>query len=251
MGLESVFGDRPGPYVIGHRGASGYAPENTMVSFERALALRADAIECDVHPTKDGRLVVIHDETLERTTNGTGLVAEHTLEELLQLDAGAWFDPSFAGTRLPVFQDLLAWAKGRTKVVVELKLGPIYYPGFERMVIAELEQAGMRNEVLVISFDHPTIKSLKELAPDIAAGVVYAGRPIDPVGMARAAHADALLPHWSMLTREDVVAAKEAGLFIAPWGGPEQEYRLILPLGVDAVGADFPDRPRKLMEQVA
>lgn len=246
--VRHAFGDKPGPYVIGHRGAAGYAPENTMVAFERGLSLRADAIELDVHPTKDGHLVVIHDPTLERTTNGTGFVCQHTLDQLRKLDAGSWFGPSFAGERIPTLRDVLAWARGRTKVVIEIKQGPIFYPHVEEMIVAELDHAGMRSDVLMISFDHHSVRRIKELAPDIITGVLYAGRLIDPVPLARAANADALLPYWALLTKEEVDAAHAADLLVSPWGGPEQDFRFILATGVDAVAADFPDRPRVVME---
>lgn len=249
--MRNAFGDRPGPFVIGHRGAAGYAPENTMVSFERGLALRADAIELDIHPTRDGELVVIHDPTLDRTTNGTGFVSAHTLHEIQQLDAGSWFDSSFKDCRVPTLHEILTWAHGRTKVVIEIKAGPIFYPNIEQLLITALERADMRHDVLVISFDHQSVLKLKQLAPDIPTGILYAGRVVDPVALARAADADALMPHWVMLTREDVDAAHAAGLFIAPWGGAEQDFRFILATGVDAVAADFPDRPRQVMEATA
>lgn len=246
--LYKAFGDHPGPYVIGHRGASGYAPENTMVSFERALALRADAIELDVHPTRDGELVVIHDFTLDRTTSGSGPVAAHTLAEIQALDAGSWFDPAFADAQVPVLRDVLAWARGRTKVVIEVKLGPVWYPNIEELLLRDLDRASMRGDVMVISFDHPSVQKLKQLAPDVITGVLYAARAIDPVALARNAGAELLMPHWTGLTAEEVDAAHDAGLLIAPWGGPEQDYRFILATGADAVGADFPDRPREAME---
>jgi len=245
--LHKAFGSRPGPYVIGHRGASGYAPENTMVSFERALALRADAIELDVHPTRDGELVVIHDFTLDRTTSGTGPVAGHTLAEIQALDAGSWFGPAFASARVPALREVLAWARGRTKVVIEIKLGPVWYPNIEELLLRELDRAAMRGDVLVISFDHFSVQKLKQLAPDVITGVLYAARTIDPVALAQNAGAELLMPHWSSLTRQEVDAAHQAGLLIAPWGGPEQDYNFILATGADAVGADYPDRPREAM----
>lgn len=243
-----AFGDRPGPYVIGHRGAAGYAPENTMVSFERGLALRADAIELDVHPSSDGHLVVIHDPLLNRTTNGTGLVSSYMLAQLKELDAGSWFDPSFADARIPTLIEVLEWARGRTKIVIEIKQGPIFYPNVEELLVAALDQTGMRADVLVISFDHHSVRKLKDLAPDVMTGVLYAGRVVDPVALAQSANADALMPFWALLTREEVDTAHAAGLFIAPWGERDQDYRFILATGVDAVAADFPDRPRAVLD---
>lgn len=246
--MPIALANKPGPHVIGHRGAAGYAPENTMVSFERGIALRADAIELDIHPTKDGELVVIHDPTLERTTNGHGLVATHTLAQLQELDAGSWFHPSFKNERIPTLREVLSWARGRTKVVIEVKHGPIFYPQVEELLLAVLDETRMRSEVLVISFDHHSVRKVKQLAADVPTGVLYAGRCIDPVALARAAGADALMPYWPLLTREEVEAAHAADLSIAPWGGPEQDYRFILATGVDAVAADFPDRPRMVID---
>lgn len=247
--MRNAFGDRPGPYVIGHRGAAGYAPENTMVSFERGVALRSDAIELDIHPTSDGELVVIHDPTIERTTNGHGLVSAHSLAQLKELDAGSWFDPSFRDCRIPTLVEVLEWARGRTKVVIEIKQGPIFYPTIEEMLLAAIDQFRMRNDVLVISFDHHSVRKLKQLAPEIAAGILYAGRCINPISLARAANADALMPYWALVTKEEVESAHAADLLIGPWGGQEQDYRYVLATGVDAVLADCPDRPRKVMDE--
>ena len=106
----------------------------------------------------------------------------------------------------------------------------------------------MRGEVLVISFDHYSVRRVKELAPEIATGVLYAARCINPVALARDAEADALLPQWALLTTEEVEAAHQANLFIAPWGGAEQDYRYILATGADAVSSNYPDRPRQVMD---
>ena len=237
------------PLIIGHRGAAGYAPENTMVAFERGLALRADAIELDVNLSRDGELMVIHDPTLDRTTNGKGLVVEHTAAEILELDAGSWFDPSFSSSRVPLLRDVLRWARGRTRVVIEIKNGPVFYPNIEHILLDVLDELDMRRDVMVISFDHVVLTAFKQLAPDVAIGVLYASRMADPVSLARAANAEVLMPYWALLTRDEVEKARAADLLISPWGGPEQNYPYLLSLGVDAIGADYPDRPRALMEQ--
>lgn len=236
------------PLVIGHRGAAGYAPENTMVAFERGLSLRADAIELDVNVSKDGELIVIHDPTLNRTTSGSGLVLEHTLAEIKALDAGSWFDPSFSTCRVPTLREVLHWARGRTRVVIELKNGPIFYSQLEQRVLSVLDELDMREDVLVISFDHVVLHAFKQLAPDVPVGALYASRMLDPVTMAREIGAEMLMPYWPLLTRPEVEAAHAAGLLISPWGGPEQNYAYLLEIGVDAVGADYPDRPREILD---
>src|SRR5207253_2831738 len=129
-----VFSDaeRRRVWVIGHRGAMGHCPENTFASFERALELGADWVELDVHLTRDGALAVIHDEKVDRTTDGHGFVRDYTLADLKKLDAGSWFGPEFAAQRIPTLDEVLLWARGRhTAVDVEIKNAPIYYTGIE------------------------------------------------------------------------------------------------------------------------
>jgi glycerophosphoryl diester phosphodiesterase len=231
------------PLVIGHRGACGYRPENTMASFELAAELGADWVELDVHLTRDGRLAVIHDPTLERTTDGHGLVKDHTLAELARLDAGAWFGPEYAGERIPTLDAVLAWARARGRGVdVEIKNGPVFYPGIEAAVVAAVEDAGMVEHVLVTSFDHRAVERVRRHRPRLRTGVLYSGRPKDPVGLARAVGAEVVLPHWAYVVADDVRRAHAAGLGYATWAtsDPVVLDRLVR-RGVDAVATDHPD----------
>src|SRR4051812_30531547 len=151
--------DRGRVWVCGHRGAMGHCPENTMASFERALALGADWIELDVHLSRDDALIVIHDETLDRTTNGHGLVREHTLAELRTLDAGG-------GQCIPTLDEVLACAREQETIVdIEIKNAPVYYDGIEQRVVTALDRAGMTEQAIVISFDHAAVQRVKSLDP--------------------------------------------------------------------------------------
>ena len=240
--------------IVGHRGAMGHCPENTLASFERGLALGADWIELDVHLSKDGAPVVIHDETLERTTNGHGAVRDHTLAELKALDAGAWFAPEYAGQRIPTLDEVLAWARGRDVVVdIEIKNAPIYYAGIEAAVVDALARHDMAERVIVISFDHRAVQRVKALEPGIATGVLYSGRPADGgVSLARQADADAVLPHWNYVTADDVAAVHAAGLHIAPWASSDAAIlRRLIDAGVDAVATDHPDVARDVLDAIA
>lgn len=221
-----------------------------MVSFERAVELGADWIELDVHLTKDGQLAVIHDESLERTTSGSGLVKDFTLHELQQLDAGSWFGAAFAGERIPSLEQVLRWAAARERVVdIEIKNAPVRYEGIERAVVEALDRSGMSERVIVISFDHPTVKRVKALDARVATGVLYAGRPVDAVAVARQADADALLPHWAYVTDEDVRAAHAAGIAVAPWVSSDPSVlRRLVAAGVDAIGTNHPDVLRRLLD---
>ena len=121
--------------VIGHRGASGLAPENTLVSFKKALEFGVDYVELDVHLTKDDSVIVIHDATVDRTTNGKGKVRDLTLEQLKKLDAGSKFNKDFVGEKLPLLTEVLQAVNGKSKVMIEIKKGDDYYPGIEKKVL--------------------------------------------------------------------------------------------------------------------
>ena len=247
---QRLVQERGRVWVVGHRGAMGHRPVNTFASFEHALELGADWIELDVHLTRDGALAVIHDESVDRTTDGHGLVQDHSLAELKQLDAGAWFGPAYAGQRVPTLDEVLAWARLRGTVVdIEIKNAPIYYAGIEEAVIKALDSQQMAEQVIVISFDHRAVKRVKDLDARIATGVLYAGRPVDAgVNLARQANADALLPHWAYVTSDDVRAAHEAGLAVAPWASSDPKILAhLIEAGVDAIGTNHPDVLRSVL----
>jgi len=232
-------------WVVGHRGAMGHSPENTLASFERGLELGADWIELDVHLSRDGSLIVIHDETLDRTTDGRGLVREHTLAELKQLDAGG-------GQRIPTLDEILAWARERDAVVdIEIKNAPLYYEGIAEAVVAAVNRARMTDQVIVISFDHTAVRKVKQLESRVATGVLYACRPLDGgVPLARAALADAVLPHWAHVTADDVARAHDSGISVAPWATSDPGIlRTLIAAGVDAIGTNHPDVLRGVLSE--
>jgi glycerophosphoryl diester phosphodiesterase len=234
---ERLQQERGRVWIVGHRGAMGYCPENTLVSFERGLELGADWIELDVHLSSDGALIVIHDETLDRTTNGHGLVRDHTLAQLRSLDAGD-------GQKLLTLSEVLDWARQRGTVLdIEIKNAPVFYAGIEDKVVGAIREAEMLDQVIVISFDHGAVKRVKELEPRIATGVLYSCRPTDGgISLARAAQADAVLPHWAYVTKEDVATAHTAGLSVAPWASSDHEVlKRLVQCGVDAIGTNHPD----------
>ncbi len=229
-------------WVVGHRGAMGYCPENTLASFERGLELGSDWIELDVHLSRDGEVVVIHDETLDRTTNGHGYIKDHTLAELRTLDAGD-------GQQIPTLNEVLAWASARNVTLdIEIKNAPLYYDGIEASVVQLLAAHNMTDQVVVISFDHPAVARVKALEPDIMTGVLYAARPVDCVGLARQAQADAVLPQLTFVTRQDVERVHNAGLYVAPWVANEPgAIEDAIAKGVDALATNYPDRVARLV----
>ena len=199
----------------GHRGNPAHFPENTLASFRSAIEVGCDIVETDVHLTTDGELALIHDHTLERTTNGTGMVGAHSLAELRQLDAGG-------GERIPLVEELFELVRDRVGLVIETKQNPIPYPGLEEKLIAKLREHGMVDQVSVISFHHRCIRRLKELAPEIEAGIIDASRPIDPVGMMRAASADLFSSYYGTLDPEMVGEIHAAGGAVGVWTVDDQ-----------------------------
>jgi len=191
--------------IMGHRGAPAYEPENTLRSFRRALAMGVAAVELDVQLTQDGRLAVIHDETLDRTTNGRGLVKNFTLAELQKLDAGQ-------GEPVPSLEEAFDLVKGQAHLLVELKqpeAAPALLKFFRRHQAFDAAQA--------ISFWHPAVKALKEAEPRLQTGVLMVGCPVDPVGLARAARADALVLNYRYVNRELVDAARRQDIQVMIW----------------------------------
>ena len=194
----------------GHRGNPAEHPENTLASYRSAVELGVDLIECDVHLTSDDRLIVIHDHTLDRTTDGSGMVRDKTLAELREFDAGG-------GERLPLLDEVVEVARGRAAVAVELKQAPLPYPGLEEAVVAELRRLDFVEHVCVISFWHPSAQRVKALEPKLQAGILEVGRPVDAAALLRQSGADVYSPHWSGADRELVDQVHAAGGFVGVW----------------------------------
>ncbi len=196
--------------VGGHRGNPAEHPENTLASFRSAIELGVDMVECDVHLSADGELVVIHDHTLNRTTNGTGLVVQHTLAELRALDAGG-------GEHLPTLAEVCALARDHVGLCVEIKQIPIPYPSLEEKLLGQLRELDMVEQTAVISFHHGSVRRLKDLEPRLAVGVLEGARPIDPVSILRSAAADIYSPHFGAMDPELVEQLHGAGGVVGVW----------------------------------
>jgi len=201
----------------GHRGNPDEFPENTLASFRSAIDLGVDLIELDVHRSEDGGLPVIHDHLLDRTTNGSGFVRDHTMAELKRFDAGSWKDPRFAAERIPSLDEVLALAKGHVGVAIEIKNLPLPYQGIEDAVVQAVRGAGMVGDVVVISFDHRSIKRIAELEPQILTGVLEASRPVDILRVMDDAEADVFCPHWGSIEPETAEELHAAGKLIGVW----------------------------------
>ncbi len=218
------------PKIMGHRGAPAVEPENTLRSFRRALAMGVAAVELDVQLTKDGRLAVIHDETLDRTTNGRGPVQDFSLAELKRLDAGQ-------GEPVPSLEEVFDLVKGKAHLVVELKQ-PEAAPALLRFF-----QGHQAFEfATVISFWHPALKVLKKQEARLSTGVLMVGCPADPAGLAQAARADALILQYAYVTPKLVAAAHSHGLLVYVWNIDDiNTLQPYLVMNLDGIGSNRPD----------
>lgn len=205
------------PLLGGHRGNADECPENTLASFQSAIELGVDVVECDVHLSDDRELVVIHDHLIDRTTNGSGLVRDYTLAELKGFDAGSWKDPRFAGERIPSLAEVLDLARGKVGVAIEIKNLPLPYEAIEGRVVRAVTAASMIQEVIVISFDHRSVKRTRELEPRIMTGVLMASRPVDPLRVMADAGAEVFCPHWASIDPDTAVELHAAGKLIGVW----------------------------------
>lgn len=235
------------PLVMGHRGAMGYAPENTMASFKLAAEMGVDAVELDVHLSSDGHLMVIHDETLDRTTDGSGPIEAHTRTAIQALDAGAKFDPKFAGERVPTLEEVLVWAKGTMPVVIEVKIQRDWEQTVEA-IVALVDRLEVADQIAVISFDHLIPRGVKKRRPHWETGVLYVGRMVNPVGVAGDALASGVLPHFAYLSPDLAKQMHDEAKWVGTWcPNSEAELRHAIAMGADMIGTNYPDRLQALL----
>ncbi|MGG1596187.1 glycerophosphodiester phosphodiesterase [Paenibacillus naphthalenovorans] len=231
--------------VISHRGASGYAPENTMNAFQLAVDMKADGIELDLHLTKDGEVVICHDDDVERTTNGHGLIKELTLAQLRSLDAGSWYDESFSGASIPTLREFMTFAAGTGMLInLEIKNIPYYHKGIEEKVVRSVLEHDMLDRVIISSFDHYALAETARLAPSIKLGVLFSTRLIDPWDYARRLPFDvhSLHPHFSFVDEAYIRQSHEHGYKVYPYTVNDPEWAKPLALkGLDGVITNYPD----------
>jgi len=214
---------------IAHRGASAYEPENTLRSFGKAVEMGTDMVELDVRKSLDGRLVIIHDSRVDRTTNGKGQVRMKSLVELKELDAGM-------GERIPTLEEAVECVAGRTKLVIELK-----EDGLEDRVIRVIKEFGVADDVFVVSFKPVRLRAVKELEPDLKTGLILFAS-VDPLGAARKCGADAVAPFRWFITRKLAERARAAGMYLFTWTVDEKERaERLRDMGVSGIVTNRPD----------
>ena len=240
------------PLVIAHRGGAGAAPENTLAAFRHALDTGCNGVELDVRLTRDKEAVVIHDRRLERTTDGSGFVGAHTMDQLRELDAGAWFSSEYAGERPPSLDDVFRELPDDFLIYVEIKAwGPSVRPVTRRVV--ELVRSHRRWETaLVASFNPLVLLYLKALDSQIVRGCIYSKR--QPLPLRRRWLSPLTDPHWyapaqASIDGPTVRRHQAGGRAIAVWDlDTEENIEEPTQWGVDAVVTDY---PRLYMERMS
>jgi glycerophosphoryl diester phosphodiesterase len=226
--------------AIAHRGASSYAPENTLAAFDLALEMGARHLELDVELTSDGHVVVIHDDTVDRTTDGAGPVTAQTLEELRRLDAGRWFGPAFAGERIPTYEEVLERYHGRAHLHTEIKGRA---PELSRRTVDLIRRHRMTEEVTVTSFQRPRLEEVRAYAPELPTGWLVPDVSQTPLAEARRLGLVQICPRASSVTPELVRRLHAEGFVVRAWGvSTDDLMRRAVEAGVDGMTVDFPDR---------
>ncbi|EGO64216.1 glycerophosphodiester phosphodiesterase [Acetonema longum] len=203
---------------VAHRGWSGDAPENTLAAIALAAAdPDISMIEIDVQLSRDGVPVVIHDNCLDRTTNGSGRVKDFTADELRRLDAGSWFSPAFAGQIIPLLSEVLELTQGKKLLDIEIKTLPGLYPGLEEKAVELIRKFDMQDQVVLTSFDHYAVAKAKALAPEIKAGPLVSGRPLKLVEMVEELGGSVLAIDYEYLTAETARTMHERGIQVVAW----------------------------------
>nr|WP_282943652.1 glycerophosphodiester phosphodiesterase [Paenibacillus sp. RC67] len=235
------------PIIIAHRGAKGLAPENTLGAFQLGVEQGCQAIELDVHLSADGEIIVCHDETLNRTTDGQGKIINKTLAEIKTLDAGSWHSEAYRGEKVPTLGEVFDLVPDSIMINVEVK--NTYDGKMDRKLVEFLRERNLFDQVVVSSFDHKCLCEIKRLEPKVKIGLLYQLKLADPVAYAKTLGVDvySLHPDYRILDKEDMVKADQAGIQVYPYtANDEKDLQALIDLGVSGIITDFPGRLKEI-----
>lgn len=237
--------------ILGHRGFSSHFPENTMLSFEEAIHAGAHGLEVDVQMSRDGILVIFHDETLERTARLKGTIKDYTFKELQKMDVGSYLDPSFKDLKIPSLLEVLNLVKERDLLLnIELKNGIIPYPTLEENILKEVEEIGLKERVILSSFNHHSLLKISQLDSTFKTGILYFAHMVRPCDYALSIGASALHPYYLGINSHLLEEAKKNGLTVNTYVVNEiEDMRRLVHLGVDGMITDYPDRLADILNE--
>ncbi len=245
---------------IAHRGASGSAPENTLASFNKAIEMGADVVELDVHLSSDGELIIIHDYTLDRTTDIKGEIKNHTLKEIKKADAGSWFKPDFKNERVPILDEVLFTVNGRAKVLIELKDGNDVYPGIEKKTLECIKRNGAESWCELQSFKDTVIKNLQALKTTMPVYKLVVGNvPALPLYHDGEMHGGSAFqfknvaginPNYRFARKRILKKLHQRGQQMYVWTvNDEKLMKKLLRWGVDGIITNYPEKLKALQNQ--
>ncbi|PXV93703.1 glycerophosphoryl diester phosphodiesterase [Lachnotalea glycerini] len=235
--------------VWAHRGASGYAPENTLRAFEVAIEQKADGVELDIQLTKDGKVIVIHDEKLNRVTNGKGFVKNYTLQELKKLHCKNVFTEE-QNITLPTLDEVFELIEPTDLTInIELKTGVFQYPGIEEKAFQTVKKWNMQDRVIYSSFYHPSILIIKEMDSQARVGLLYSDGFLDVAEYANRLGIKALHPPiWRAIDKNFVKQCKDYGIALHVWYADEEEHmKYLVDNKIEAIITNYPDRARNII----
>jgi glycerophosphoryl diester phosphodiesterase len=240
--------------IVGHRGAGGLAPENTLAAIKVGLDNKVDRIEIDVHQSKDGRIVVMHDETLDRTTNGKGLIKDKTWDEISKLDAGYKFSPDFKDVPVPLLEDVIKFIDGRADLIIEIKGGSEYYAGIEQNVVDIIRENNAMDWCLVHSFYTGILEKLHQIAPELVLHklfvvkfpflpILLVDRGLEYYNFRKHTYISEYSLFYRFANRRIIWKLHKSGKRVNVWtvDDPKNANKL-LKLGVDGIITNYPDK---------
>ena len=238
--------------IFAHRGASGYAPENTLPAFELAEKQGADGIELDVQLTRDREVVVIHDERIDRTSTETGYVRDYTLEELRSFSFHNNMK-EYMGVKIPLLREVLELVKpGKMEVNIELKTGIFWYPGIEEKTMETVKAAGMEDRVIYSSFNHYSVQKIRSLDRDAQTAYLYSDVMLDVEKYAEETGVQGLHPAvYHMYMSDFMKRYKDSGMKVRVWTvNEERDMKKFIEEELEAVITNYPDRALAVRKQV-
>ncbi|MBX9720541.1 MAG: glycerophosphodiester phosphodiesterase [Candidatus Obscuribacterales bacterium] len=230
------------PLVIAHRGGRKTTPENTLSAFKHAIESGADGIELDIHKCKSGELIVIHDETVNRTSNGKGFVKDMTLAELKKLDAGTWFNEKFKGEKFPTLKEVFDLVDGKGIINIEIKNSPVAYPTIEKDLISLLDAYKYPDKIVISSFDHNCIKRIHDKTSKYKLAFLDDAVVYDVGGYAKKIGASGWNPHFGELRPDVMAEANKVPIEVNVWTVNEKkDWQEMKDLSVHSIITDDPD----------
>tara|TARA_B100000965_G_scaffold388872_1_gene393890 strand:- start:1365 stop:2129 length:765 start_codon:yes stop_codon:yes gene_type:complete len=250
------------PLVIAHRGASGLAPENTLSAFAKAIEIGVDRIEMDLRQTADQKVVVIHDKTVVRTSNGWGSVRKLKLKQLKRYDAGSWFNPEFSHERIPSFREVLELVNGRTTLLLEIKNGSPYHQDIEKNIIKLVDEYQAHDWCIIQSFNDRVLANFRKL-PDLHSDVqklfaafipvapFYGGSRFSYKRVMRYDFAQEININYKYVNPKVVRKMHEMGKKVNVWTvNQPKNLQKYCEMGVDGIITDFPNRLKEILNQM-